>query len=111
MFKYLIEKFKSAKAEYLSRSPKGKWEFVRNTGVTILRVTGVPVLDPNFEVYWWSWAAAGVISDITVSFIYSLWYYNYKVKDPITGLFNIPLYFGILVPVIQISEYSLIPVQ
>lgn len=96
-----IEKLKSVKAEYLSRSPKGKWEFVRNIGIYVLQVTGVPVLDPNFKVYWWSYAITGVILDVTISFAYSVWYYNFKVIDPIKGLFNIPLYFGILIPVRQ----------
>lgn len=108
MIRYFIEKFKTAKAEYLSRTPKGKWEFVRNTGIMLLRVTGVPVIDPNFKFYWWSWACGGVILDVTVSFIYSLWYYNYKLKDPITGLLNIPLYFGILVPVSKLILYVIL---
>lgn len=66
-------------------------------------LTGVPVLDPNFKIYWWSFAAAGVITDITLSFIWSLWYFNVEKNDRITGLFNIPLYFGIMIPVNQTS--------
>lgn len=111
MFNNLIEKFKTTKVEYLSRSPKGKWEFVRNTGIFILRCTGVPVLDPNFKVYWWSYAATGVILDVTFSFIYSVWYFNFMEKDPVKGLFNIPLYFGILIPVALNYLMVMIPSQ
>lgn len=72
---------------------------MRDAGVLFLRVTGVPVLDPNFKVYWWSYAAGGVILDVTISFIYTVWYYNYIESDPIKGALNVPLYFGLLVPV------------
>lgn len=100
MINILLGKIKTAKAEYLSRSPKGKWQFVRNAGIMVLRVTGVPVLDPNFKVYWWSYAISGVILDVTISFFYSVWYYYYNEgNDLMKGFFNIPLYFGILIPV------------
>lgn len=99
MFKKIADKIRSKKAEYMNRSPKGKWRVVRDAGIMVLGYTGVPVLDPNFEVYWWSYAAAAIIVDVTSSFIYTVWYYIYIEKDPIKGALNIPLYFGILVPV------------
>lgn len=97
MFESLFEKLRSIKTNYLRRSPKEKWLFVRDAGILVLRTTGVPVLDPNFKVYWYSYAAGFVILDVTISFIYSVWYY--KDRDPIRGMLNIPLYFGVLVPV------------
>lgn len=99
MFKTIADKIRSKKTEYMNRSPRGKWCFVRDAGIMILRYTGVPVLDPNFEVYWWSYAAGAVIADVTISFIYSIWYYIYIEEDPLKGALNVPLYFGILVPV------------
>lgn len=99
MFQNLIEKIKSAKSEYLNRSSKGKWQFIRNAGILVLRITGVPVLDPNFKVFWWSYSCLMVIIDITLSFAYSIWYFNFKEMDPIKGYFNTPLYFGIVIPV------------
>lgn len=101
MLKSLISKLKTAKAEYLKRSPKGKWKFVQKIGIMVLRCSGICVLDPNFKVNWWSYAGAVVILDVTISFFWSIWYYNYKENNPVKVLFNIPLYFGILIPVSQ----------
>lgn len=98
----MFEKLKSVRSEYLSRSPKGKWQFVRDIGILVLKTTGVPVLDPKFEVYWYSYAAGLVIFDVTLSFIHSVWYF--MGRDPIKGVLNIPLYFGVLVPVRYISN-------
>lgn len=97
----IIEKLSSIRSEYLNRSPKGKWLYVRNIGIHVLRTTGVPVLDPNFKIYWYSYAAGVVIIDVTLSFIYTIWYF--MSRDPIKGMLNVPLYFGVLIPVSSFS--------
>lgn len=84
MFK-LLEKYRSIKADYLSRSPRGKWEFVRNIGIFVLKLTGVPVLDPNYELYWYSFAPMLCGINIFLSFCYTIWYYK---ETPITGFFG-----------------------
>lgn len=104
MFGKLLENLISIKTNYLKRSPKEKWLFIRDAGILVLKTTGVPVLDPNYDIYWYSYAAGFVIFDVTISFIYSVWYY--KDKDPIRGLLNIPLYFGVLVPVKPIFTFT-----
>lgn len=96
---FLAKKYNSIKSNYLNKSPKEKWALIRNAGIAFLRSTGVPVLDPNFKVYWWSYAAAVVIIDVTISFAYTFWYYAFVEQDTIKGLLNTPLYFGILLPV------------
>lgn len=99
MFGKIVEKIRFIKADYMKKNPRRKWQFVRDAGIKILRYSGVAFLDSKFEVYWWSYAAAVVIIDITLSFIYSVCYYSFVVKDPIKGALNLPLYFGILLPV------------
>lgn len=91
----IISKYKAVKVEYLRGSPKEKWLFVRNIGIKVLILTGVPVLDPNYRVTWYSYAGAVVTIDIFLSFLYTLWYF---MDTPINGFLVTPL-FGILVPV------------
>lgn len=106
MFQWLIDKCQSIKRDYLRRSPKGKWLAVRNGGIFILRVTGVPVLDPNFKINWLSYSAGIVIVDVSISFVYTVWYFLHR--DFVKGLLNIPLYFGVLLPVIYLLNLKFI---
>lgn len=99
MFRFVREKIEFIKKWYSNLSPKKKWALVRDLGTMFLRLSGVPILDPNFKVYWWSYAAGIVIIDVSISFAYTIWYYLWVVHDPVKGLLNTPLYFGILVPV------------
>lgn len=96
MIKRFIKKFKRVKADYLSRSPRGKWEFVRNIGIFVLTLTGVPVLDPKYEVFWYSYAPGLTCLDIFISFFYTVWYF---IETPLTGILVLPLY-GVVIPVI-----------
>lgn len=100
MFKTLTEKYKVLKEEYLSRSPRGKWEFVRNIGIFVLTLTGVPILDPTYEVYWYSFAPFVTCTDIFISFLYTVWYYR---ETPLTGFLVTPL-FGVVIPVNSLEK-------
>lgn len=95
MIIFFINKYKSLKVEYLSRSPKGKWVFIRDIGIIVLTMTGVPVLDPNYKVTWFSYAGAIVTIDVFSSFFYTLWHFS---DTLIEGFLVTPL-FGILLPV------------
>lgn len=97
----LIEKYKSVKADYLNRSPRGKWLFIRNIGISVLTLTGVPVLDPHFEVYWYSFAAGIAAINILLSFLYTLWYYS---ETPLKRILFTPL-LGTFIPVDQSTFY------
>lgn len=99
MFKSLIEKYKTIKKDFFSRSPRGKWEFSRNIGIFVLTLTGVPVLDPNYKVSWYSYAPGLTCLDIFISFFYTIWYF---IKTPLTGILVTPL-FGVVVPVIEFN--------
>lgn len=100
MFKSLIEKYKTVKKDFLSRSPRGKWEFSRNIGIFVLTLTGVPVLDPNYKVSWYSYAPLLTCLDIFISFFYTIWYF---IETPLTGILVTPL-FGVVVPVIKLKS-------
>lgn len=91
MFNY----YNSIKTDYLFRSPKGKWLFIVNLGIFIQNAIGFSVLDPKFEVWWFSYAAGVVFLDIICSFFYTLWFYW---ETPLKGLLFIAL-LGIVIPV------------
>lgn len=97
MLQTLINKYKSAEDEYLIRSPKEKWLFVRNIGIFIFALAGVPVFDPKFKIYFYSYSAGIVIVDVIISFFYTLWYYL-NTPTPINGLLVLPI-FSIVIPV------------
>lgn len=91
----MIAKYKSVKADYLNRSPKGKWLLVRNFGIFVQTLIGVPVLDPDFKVNWYSFIGIVGVIDSFASFLYTLWYYF---ETPIRGFLYTP-YFGVIIPV------------
>lgn len=62
-------------ADYMNRSPKEKWKFVRDVGQMFLRFIGVPFLHPTFQVRWYSYVPAVVLMDILLSFFYTVWFY------------------------------------
>lgn len=95
MYKRIKEKYNAIKTDYLSRSPKGKWIFVRNIGIWVLTLTGVPVLDPNYKVTWYSFAPGFTCMNIFVSFFYTVWYYS---DSPLKGILVVPI-FGVVIPV------------
>lgn len=43
------ELYKSLKKTHLKRSPRKKWELVRNSSVNVLKFIGLPALDPEFK--------------------------------------------------------------
>lgn len=95
MLKYITEKLKSVKSEYMNRSPRGKWSFILNMGIFVQKLTAVEMIDRNFKVWWYTYASGVVFIDIFCSFIYTLWYYA---DTPIKGLLFIAL-IGIIIPV------------
>lgn len=100
MFKYLVDKYKSMKGEYMSRSPKEKWKFVLNWAIFFQKITGVAVLDKNYEVYWYTYGLCAAFLDINISLAYSIWYYHSD--SPLKG-FLFMSQLGVCIPVKQIS--------
>lgn len=90
-----MEKCKSIKENYLNRSSKGKWLFIRNIGIVILKMTGVPILDPHYKVNWWSYGCAVGGINYSISLLYTLWYYA---DQPMRALQPFVL-LGVLIPV------------
>lgn len=97
MLKYLVEKYRSIKSEYMNRSPKGKWRFVLNSAIFFQRLIAVEQCDVNFEVWWYTYASGVAFLDLVFSFVYTLWYYA---DQPLKGLLSISL-IGIIVPVTE----------
>lgn len=95
-FKYFTEKYQVIKNDYMNRSPKRKWMFVRNIGEMFLKFIGTPFMDPRFKVSWYSYVPAIVLIDILLSFFYTVWYYFGN--DTIKGFIVISI-FGILTSV------------
>lgn len=95
MLKKLTQLYNSLKSEYLKRSPKKKWIFVRNVGIFVLTLTGVPFLDPNFKVWWYSYAGGFIGIDVFLSFLYTVWYY----ADTPSKAYLFTAQLGIMIPV------------
>lgn len=102
IYNYFIKKYKKIKDDYLSRSPKGKWDFVRNIANSLLQMIGVAVIDLNFKVWWYSYMGAVVLINTALSFLYTLWYF-YHIGTPLEGILLIAL-FGIFVSVCVIID-------
>lgn len=79
----------------MNRSPKGKWRFILNLAIFIQRLTGVAIVDKNFEVWWYTYASGVAFVDIFISFLYTLWYYS---DQPLKAYLFISL-IGVIIPV------------
>lgn len=71
----LLKKYKEIKDDYMSRSPKGKWNFVRHIGIFILKLTGTPILDYNYKIRWYSYIGYFAFFITFSSLFYTIWYY------------------------------------
>lgn len=94
---YLVNKYMAIKHDYLSRSPKGKWDFIRKIGNGFLRMIGVAIIDSKFEERWYSYGGAIILSNIALSFLYTFWY-SYQNETPLQGILLVAM-FGIFVSV------------
>lgn len=63
-------------AKFKCKTPRDKWNFFRDIGSMVLKVTGVNILDPNFKVTLHSSLCGLIVLDFTVLMIYSLYYYS-----------------------------------
>lgn len=97
MLNYLVNKYVAIKHDYLSRSPKGKWDFIRIIGNGVLRMIGVAIIDSKFEERWYSYGGAIVLSNSALSFLYTFWY-SYQNETPLQGILLVAM-FGIFVSV------------
>lgn len=95
MLKYLFEKYKSMKIEYLNRSPRGKWLFVLNMSIFALNAIGCASFVAGFKVSWYTLSTLVLFIDLFLSFLYTLWYYA---DQPLKGILSISM-FGIFIPV------------
>lgn len=102
MWKYFPSKYESIKTEYLFRTPKGKWLFVLNMGMFFLKMIGIPILDLEFEVWWYSYISGIAFVDSMISFFFTIWYYA---DTPLKGILYVAI-LGIVIPVrIIFSSY------
>lgn len=95
MFDKLIKKYKSIKSEYLNRSPRQKWELIRNATIFVHTPLGHTALDPNYKPSWLSLIPMLVPIDVFISFAYTIWIYR---DEPMKGFLFTPL-ISVLVPV------------
>lgn len=95
MIKFITEKYNKVKKDYLTRSPYGKWLFVRNFGNFFLNVGGCDILDPDFKVSWYSYCHFVLFIDVICGVCYTVWYYT---DTPMRGFFMVPT-FGVSLPV------------
>lgn len=91
-----VEKYKSIKSAYLSRSPREKWILIRNTAAFFLGCLGIPVSDPNFKANWYSYVSIVVAIDMTLSYCYTIW--HFIGIDPVKGFLAVPL-ISVIIPV------------
>lgn len=96
-FRKLLEKYREFKEDYLNRSPKGKWKFVRNIGTFLLKCCGVSVMEPDFKIYWYSYSTSVALFCTFASFIYTVWYYT-NTDTPLKGFLFLPA-FAVIIPV------------
>lgn len=85
----------------MSRSPKGKWQFVLDIAVFVQNLTAVAMIDVNFDVWWYSYTSAIGFLDFFVSLVYTIWYYG---DQPIKGLLAFSM-MGILIPVFHLPYF------
>lgn len=102
MFDFIMYKFERIKIDYIKRSPKGKWIFVRDIGIKILQITGVAILDPNFKVWWYSYSPISVFCNFFACLFYTIWYYS---DNLLHGLKPFSL-FGVVISVKYMYIYK-----
>lgn len=95
MLKHFINVYRKIRKGYLRRSPEEKWILIRNIGIFFLKISGVPFLDPNFEIWWYSYIGCVGFASFFSSCFYTLWYYS---DTPMKGLLPMAM-MGIIVPV------------
>lgn len=81
-------------------SPKGKWLFVRNTGIFVYKFVGIPFLDPDFEIWWYSYSGCYTVVHVLICFFYTVWYYS-NAGEYLRGLLLVSA-VGMFVPVIYL---------
>lgn len=89
IFKYSIEKLVEIRDDYLCRSPKGKWHFIRGIAEHFLRMIGIPVVSRDFKVWWYSDICSVCMANAVLSFFYTLWYYA---GEPIKGYLFVSMF-------------------
>lgn len=95
IFKYFENKYVEFRDDYLYRSPKRKWDFIRCIAGYFLRMIGIPVVDHDFKVWWYSYMCAVCMANMVLSFLYTLWYYA---DEPLKGSLFVSM-FGIFISV------------
>lgn len=102
IIKYFINKYVEIRNNYLYRSPKGKWHFIRCISGYFLKMIGIPVVDRDFKVWWYSYICTVCLTNIVLSFFYTLWYYS---GEPIKGFLFVSM-FAIFISVS--SDFTLV---
>lgn len=96
--------FKKLKSDYLARSPREKWLFVRNMGLFVQKLLGLAIYEPSYKVSWRTYFTGFLLIQYFSSFAYTLWYYA---DNPLKGLLAIS-FVGTILPVFKFFLRSLI---
>lgn len=97
MKKYISEKYRSLKSEYLNRTPLKKWDFVRKIGAFVLILLGIPTLSPKFVIRWYIYGGLVGIVDFFASTLYTTFYFAGS-DEPLKAILALAL-FGTVIPV------------
>lgn len=106
MFDFFGKNYERIKADYIKRSPKGKWIFIRDFAIPLLKIIGLAILDPNFKVWWYSYFSIVVYINFFSSLIYTIWYYS---DDPIQACRVFTL-FGVAISVKYMQHYKFLEI-
>lgn len=95
----LLKIFREIKSRYLKESPRGKWSYIRDLNLFVSKLVGIEVLDPLFELYWYSYLGWCLCIDYTICSMYTFWHFWFYTDTPIKGLLFIPVALGVVIPV------------
>lgn len=98
LFNWMQWKIRSVKTKYYTLSPKGTWEILRKFINMWLTVTGLPIADRKFKLYWLSYLPAFLGLDFTVLMIYTICKF---ISEPLKALQS-TCGCGVVYPVIEI---------
>lgn len=99
----LIDTVKSIKDEYLNRTSRGKWMFIKNIGIFVLNLIGVRTLEPHLNVYWYTYSSAATGILFFISMFYTFWYFRH---EPLRSFQNTAV-LGVVIPVCKIVSKKL----
>lgn len=90
-----LKYFRDLKREYLAKSPRGKWEFIRDINIIPMNFIGTEYMEPNFRINWKTVIPPFIGLEYTLAMSYTLHYHK---DNPLKAMQATPL-LGIVIPV------------